>query len=59
MASAPGSSFPEKFHPTSKFRFPKRKFGKGQDERSFRIEWCEKYPWIHYDATVDAAFWDT
>ena len=48
---------PEKFHPGNTFKYPKRKFGKqGKEERSFRADWCQKYPWIHYDATKDAAF---
>ena len=50
------SEFPEKFHPRRSFKFPKRKFGKKGEERSFRSEWCEKYPWLHYDAEHDAAF---
>ena len=45
---------PEKFHPG---KYPKRKFGKqGKEERFFRADWCQKYPWIHYDAAKDAAF---
>ena len=24
--------------------------------RSFRAEWCEKYPWLHYNIELDAAF---
>ena len=45
---------PEKFHPG---KHPKRKFGKqGKEERFFRADWCQKYPWIHYDAAKDAAF---
>ena len=48
---------PEKFHPGNTFKYLKRKFGKlGKEERSFRADWCQKYPWIHYDATKDAAF---
>ena len=47
---------PEKFHPGNLFNFPKRKFCKKGEERSFRSEWCEKYPWLHYDAQHDAAF---
>ena len=47
---------PEKFHPNKVFVFPKRKFGTKGEERSFRAEWCEQYPWLHYDAKMDAAF---
>ena len=24
--------------------------------RSFRADWCEKYTWLHYDISLDAAF---
>ena len=37
------------------FRFPTRKFGK--TERTSRAEWCEDYPWLHYDVKLDAAFY--
>ena len=40
MATAP---LPEKFHPKRSFKFPKRKFGKVSEERSFRAEWYLKY----------------
>ena len=71
MATA-STSLSEKFHPPKTFRlvigklaslncltdltyrFPKRKFGK--TERSFRAEWCEDYPWLHYDVKLDTAF---
>ena len=71
MATA-STRLPEKFHPPKTFRlvigklaslncltdltyrFPKRKFGK--TERSFRAEWCEDYPWLHYDVKLDTAF---
>jgi hypothetical protein len=36
------------------FRFPKRKFG--TTERSFRAQWCEAFPWVHYNAELDLAF---
>ena len=47
---------PEKFHPSKSFKFPKRTFGKKNEERSFRAEWCEKYPWLHYNIESDSAF---
>ena len=48
---------PEKFHPQTTFKFPKRKFGKlGKGERFFRADWCDKYPWLHYDVQKDVAF---
>ena len=46
---------PEKFHPGKSFNFPKRMFGKKNEERSFRVEWCEKYPWLHYNIKNDSA----
>ena len=50
------SHLPETFHPKKSFLFPKRRFGKnGDHKRSFRAEWCEMYPWLHYDITLDAA----
>ena len=27
-----------------------------KEERSFRADWCEKYPWLHYDVYNDSAF---
>ena len=47
---------PSKFHPPKSFLFPKRSFGSKNEKRSFRPEWCEKYSWLHYDASIDAAF---
>ena len=48
---------PEKFHPSKSFNFPKRSFGsQGKDRRSFRAEWCDKYKWLHYEASSDSAF---
>ena len=46
----------QQFKPPKSFRFPKRKFGKKGEERSFRAAWCEKYDWLHYDVSADAAF---
>ncbi len=46
---------PDKFHPGKKFSFPKREFGAKKEKRSFRAEWCEKYPWLHYDLKRDVA----
>ena len=56
LMPASSSSVPEKNHPTKLFVFPKRKFGKKGEERSFIADWCEKYPWLHYDVKRDAAF---
>ncbi|XP_062523370.1 zinc finger MYM-type protein 1-like [Corticium candelabrum] len=46
----------DKFHPPKTFRFPRRKFGSKGETRSFKAEWCEKFDWLHYDASADAAF---
>ena len=46
---------PPKFHPPRDFRFPKRKFGKKGEERSFRSDWCTKFPWLHYNVGKDVA----
>ena len=35
-------------------RFPKRKFG--CTERSFRPQWCDQFPWLHYNVEIDSAF---
>ena len=56
MAAQSASDFPEQFKPGRTYSFPKRKFGKGKDERSFRADWCDKYEWLHYNADKDAAF---
>ena len=50
------SELPETFHPGKSFKFPKRAFGKKNEERSFRAEWCEKYLWLHYNIKSDSAF---
>ena len=47
---------PSKFHPPKSFLFPKRSFGSKNEKHSFRPEWCEKYSWLHYDASIDAVF---
>ena len=54
VAPADCRELPEKFHPSKSFKFCKRTFGKKNEERSFRAEWCEKYPWLHYDIANDA-----
>ena len=54
--SAAVRKLPEKFHPGKSFNFRKRTFGKKNEERSFRAEWCEKYPWLHYNIESDSAF---
>lgn len=48
---------PEKFHPSSTYKFPKQKFGTTViTERSFQSHWCDMYKWLHYDKVNDAAF---
>ena len=50
------TALPEQFRPSKSFTFPKRKFGAGGEERSFRAEWCQENNWLHYDIEKDAAF---
>ena len=47
---------PNKFHPPKSFLFPKRTLGSKNEKRAFWPEWCEKYSWLHYDVSTDAAF---
>ena len=46
----------QQFKPPKSFKFPKCKVGKKGEERAFRAAWCEKYDWLHYDVSADAAF---
>ena len=46
----------EQFWPNKGFRFPKHQFGRKGEQRSFRVEWCEEFDWLHYDVSKDAAF---
>ena len=50
------SELPEKFHPGKSLNFPNLTFGKKNEERSYRAEWCEKYPWLHYNIERESAF---
>ena len=51
------SYLPEKFHPKNIVALSETSVWEERDqERSFRAEWCEMYPWLHYDITLDAAF---
>ena len=43
-----------KFHPPETHVFPKTKIG--CRKRSFRVYWCEDYPWLYYNAEKDAGF---
>ena len=54
-ASTSDSLLPLKFHPPGTYKFPKRKFG-ASGERSFKSNWCQRYKWLHYDTSSDAAF---
>ena len=44
---------PEKFHPPVTLILPKRMFG---SKRAFRANWCQQFPWLHYNIDRDAAF---
>ena len=46
----------DKFHPPKTFRFPRREFGSKGETRSLKAECCEKFDWLHYDASADATF---
>ena len=58
--ASPSTALPtqlvQQFKPSKSFKFPKRRFGKKGEERSFRAAWCEKYDWLHYNVNADAAF---
>ena len=47
---------PEKFHPPVTLILPKRMFGSKKVERAFRANWCQQFPWLHYNIDRDAAF---
>ena len=49
-------ALPDQFRPRKDFAFPRRKFGAKKEKGSFRAEWCEKYPWLHYDVEHDEAY---
>ena len=43
-ASTRSDEIPEKFHPPSRYKFPKRKFGNTViTKRSFQSSWCDTY----------------
>lgn len=46
----------EKFHPPVTLILPKRMFGSKKVERAFRANWCQQFPWLHYNIDRDAAF---
>ena len=46
MASSSKSFVSELFHPQGSFKFPSHKFG--STERSFRVTWCDNYPWVRH-----------
>ena len=57
VTSMSNDEIPEKFHPPSTYKFPKRKFGSTViTERSFQSHRCDAYKWLHYDKATDAAF---
>ena len=50
-------TLPEKPHQQRKLSFSKRSFGKKQViQRSIKPTWFEKWEWLHYDESADAAF---
>lgn len=55
-SSSASEGIPAKFHPPKCYKFPSRRFGAKEEKRSFTAEWCDKYDWLHYDTTTDAAF---
>ena len=38
------------------FKFPTRAFINDPKERSFKTQSYQKYPWLHYEETLDEAF---
>ena len=47
----------QKPHQPKEFSFPKRSFGKKNVvQRAFLSSWFDKWKWIHYEETADAAF---
>ena len=46
----------KQFRPMKSFSFLNRQFGSKGEERSFRVEWCDVFNWLHYDVDKDAAF---
>ena len=51
--------FPEKPYQPLSFKFPTGTFDSGAKERSFRPQWYQKHPWLHYDMALDKAFCHT
>ena len=50
-------AFPVKPNQPKLLSFPNRSFGKKNVvQRAFRPSWFDKWKWIHYDETADAAF---
>lgn len=48
---------PPKPHQPQSFHFPKRSFGKSKIvERSFQPGWFNKWPFLHYDESIDCVF---
>ena len=59
MASSSTNSESKPHQPRS-FNFPSKPFGKTKVvHRSFQSKWFDKYTWLHYDETVDAAYCHT
>ena len=44
------------YQPSLRFKFPSRSFGLSRPvKRSFQSSWFQRFPWIHYNATLDCA----
>ena len=41
------------------FKLQTIKFGNDPKERLFKPQWYQKYPWLHYDVTLDKVFCHT
>ena len=60
LQTSPNNSFSSldaPCQPKGKTDFKKSKFGR--QPRSFQAAWFARYPWLHYDANKDAAFYFT
>ena len=50
-------SLPDEPHQPKNYEFPKRSFGHTNPTmRAFQGSWFSKWPWLHYDASLDLAF---
>ena len=47
---------PSKFHPPSQFCFRSARLDQRMKNVHSGQEWCERYSWLHYDVSINAAF---